>query len=355
MSARLIFAMWVGLASVALTGCVSGMLGRKIVEAPNRQNAAWPAKGSPLAVQFDRTFSQTLRVAAGPPAADIAVAILEPGDYQFRYGMAVETTRDGRRRPRFSIDWKTRKDAPPSEVRGTIFVLHGFLVSKETMMHWALFLAQQGYRAVLVDLRGHGASTGAWLTFGASEARDLTLVLDELKTRKLVAGEVGVIGSSYGAVMALHWAARDPRVKAIVALQPYSDPREAVVEFARGFSGFKKQAANMSDGTFTSALARAERLADFAWSEANVLESMARLRAPVLFFHGADDTWISPAHSERLHASAPQGSRRVLLPGENHETLSARLDPLALKVVEWFDQHCGARGAAIIAARRGDQ
>ena len=145
--------------------------------------------------------------------------------------------------------------------------------------------------------------------------------------------------------MALHWAARDPRINAVVALEPFSDPRSAVVEFAHGFPPFKKQIESVGESTLESALQRAPELAGFSWDAVNVMESMKRLRFPVLFFHGAGDTWISPENSRKLAAAAPAGSRLVILPGDNHETLSARLDPISYDVLEWFEQH----GAAVKA------
>ena len=45
--------------------------------------------------------------------------------------------------------------------------------SRLSMIGTARALSERGYRAVLVDLRGHGRSTGEWLTFGPLEGRDL--------------------------------------------------------------------------------------------------------------------------------------------------------------------------------------
>lgn len=212
-------------------------------------------------------------------------------------------------------------------------------------MHWGLFLAQQGFRTVLVDLRGHGQSTGEWITFGATEAADLVKVMDELERRGLAPGGAAVLGLSYGAVMGMHWAARDPRVQAIVALEPFSDPRRAVLEFVHGFPPFKKQLAKIGEGTLNSAVTRAPALAHFSWGETSVFDSLKALRHPVLFFHGTDDTWIFPEHSQRLVELAPAGSRLILVPRDNHETLSARLDPIAFDVLEWLEQQ-GFAGAA---------
>jgi pimeloyl-ACP methyl ester carboxylesterase len=83
--------------------------------------------------------------------------------------------------------------------RGTVFLLHGIRADKNQVRGWAGMLADAGFRAVLVDLRGHGRSTGDWLSYGVVESKDLAQVLDALVERGLVVGRVGVMGFSYGA------------------------------------------------------------------------------------------------------------------------------------------------------------
>jgi pimeloyl-ACP methyl ester carboxylesterase len=335
MRARIVTLLLLAAVALAVSGCASKILAQKIVEAPNRTFPPWPPKGSPEAEKVAQTFSRIWRVPVGPPHAELAVAVVEPGDYGLRFGTAFR--RD--RHPRVNVDWSPKPNPEISiECKGTIVLLHGFLTSKEMMLHWAVFFAQQGYRAVLVDLRGHGASSGEWITYGTVEAADLVQVMDDLDRRGLAPGGVRVLGVSYGAVMGMHWAARDPRVKTVVALQPFSEPRRAVVEFARGFPDARKLTARLSDATFAVALERAAELADVRWDELNVVEAVKRLRIPVRLYHGGRDTWIPPGHSEALAAAAPVGSELVVFPEDDHLTLSMRLDPLALDVIGWFER-----------------
>ena len=118
--------------------------------------------------------------------------------------------------------------------RGTVLVLHGLGGRGLTMLPKADALARAGYRAVLVDLRGQGRSTGRYLTFGIQEARDLSQVIDALERHALGSGPIGVCGISYGATTAIHLAARDPRVQAVVAIQPFGMLRPEVPYFGGG-------------------------------------------------------------------------------------------------------------------------
>ena len=75
--------------------------------------------------------------------------------------------------------------ADPPRARGTVFVLYGVRDSKKSMRRWGDVVVGAGYRAMLVDLRGHGSSTGHVLSYGAREAEDLRRALDHLEARGL--------------------------------------------------------------------------------------------------------------------------------------------------------------------------
>ena len=96
--------------------------------------------------------------------------------------------------------------------RGTVVLLHGYGLAQFSMAPWALRLGQEGWRCVLVDLRGHGKSTGRRIYFGMKEANDLTQLLDALAHDGQLREPVGVMGESYGAALALRWKTVDARV-----------------------------------------------------------------------------------------------------------------------------------------------
>ena len=77
------------------------------------------------------------------------------------------------------------------------------------MAPWAVRLAEDGWRCVLVDLRGHGKTNGRRIYFGVQEARDLGQLLDRLARDGELAGPVAVVGESYGAALALRWKGED--------------------------------------------------------------------------------------------------------------------------------------------------
>lgn len=325
-------------------GCVTHLLTKAIVEAPNRRSLPYvlSPQGKQQLRRDDRTYAKAWMLPVGPPPAKLSVAVVAPGNYRMTHTIKTGTFRNGRAPVWPQTDWTLPPTDPPAAPKATIVVLHGYQDAKEDMMHWALYLAQAGYRVVLVDLRGHGRSTGKWIGYGAFETHDLEQVLDDLQKRGLTHGPVGVLGLSYGASVGLQLAGHDRRVGAVAALEPFANPRRAVVHFARAV--VPRLVENWTARDFARTEDRAGRMAGFSWQKADVLKSVAQTKAPVLYIHAAHDRWVSTgdcqtlaAHTRSLHAVMTMTftNERGL---EDHVLLSWILNPIAPWVVKWFDE-----------------
>jgi pimeloyl-ACP methyl ester carboxylesterase len=293
------------------SGCVS-TLSCVIATAPNirKPDALLEVERAPLSESL-LGIDDHFRVDVGPPAAKLSVSIIEPAE----------------------------RDAPP---RGTILVLHGMGARSAWMHGTASDLADAGYRAVLVDLRGHGASTGDRLTYGLREALDLTMVIDQLEARRMLAGELGVYGISYGATTAIHLAGLDERVRAVVAVAPFSDMRSEVSHYVRTI-GLPGVGPFLSEKYIQAAVDDAGRINGFSPDRADAAIAIQYTDAPVLLIHGKADVIIPCAHSERLHAAAPDHSELLLMPGLGHVTVW--VDPLGQvgrASEQWFERYLAA-------------
>jgi pimeloyl-ACP methyl ester carboxylesterase len=198
---------------------------------------------------------------------------------------------------------------PAGPPKATVFVLHGIRDRKESMTGWGGHLTGLGYRAVLVDLVGQGQSRGDFLSYGVFDARELSKLLDK------AVGPIGVMGVSYGAATAIEWAAREPRLKAVVAVAPFQSLRAVVPEYFRRLWPIVSRL--MPGFVVQIAVNRAGKLAGFDPDEASPLEAIDKIRAPVLLIHGTADLNIPYQHSEALHARAP-ASELQIVPGANH-------------------------------------
>ncbi len=275
----------------------------------------------------------------GPPEARLAVAVLEPGDYEleYTYNSGPNSEDDSIYEFKASMKLGTGPDrAQLPEPVGPIFLLHGYGMTKEAISHWAFRLAVAGYRTVLVDLRGHGQSTGRRIAFGAVEADDLRLVFDELERQGQIAGPVGVLGISYGAAMAIQWAVKDDRIGAVVALAPYSSVPDAI----RGITTemMPRLAEFLGPERIDRSIDIAAERLGITWDAVDVAQAAARLSAPVLLIHGSNDTWVPLSNSQRIRASAPAGTQLLVGQGD-HMALSGRLEPIDANVVAWFEEH----------------
>lgn len=329
--------------AILASGCNPGaeLVARQIFSAPNSR----PKQGFECsqAVQdvAKRAYADVFEVPVS--SAILQVAIVERGEYEFSWHPKIDGGRVWADGP-IRLDF-TRDNRPP---RGLILMLHGFGLCKEQMLPWAFEFASSGYRVATVDLRGHGASTGRWVGFGALEKKDLEKVLDAIESRSRWDNlPVGVLGVSYGASVGLDFAAQDPRVRAVVALEPFASARDAIPELAR--AAFPGVASRISDGLFQEALSVGARRALFNWSDADTVRSVSEIHYPILFIHGAADGWLSPEHSRRLLRLAAAGSRLFVVPGENHVSLPLEVGKLAPEIRTWFRAHLAGRADGLAA------
>jgi pimeloyl-ACP methyl ester carboxylesterase len=218
----------------------------------------------------------------------------------------------------------------PADARATVLVLHGIRDSRQSMRGWGELIAAAGLRAVLVDLRGQGRSTGGVLSYGVLDAQDLSGVLDELHARGLASGRIGALGISYGAATAIEWAGRDTRVERVVAIAPFASLAEVVVGYAP---------IPVPQLFADRAVALAGEMGSFDPAEASPLLAIRRTHAAVLLFHGTADERIAPRQSQELLAGAPDHAELVLVEGASHETIGA--DPsgqLRARAMEWLER-----------------
>jgi putative CocE/NonD family hydrolase len=91
-------------------------------------------------------------------------------------------------------------------------------------------LVQRGYVQVTVDVRGTGASAGAWDSFGPAEQRDGYDVVEWAAAQPWSTGAVGLDGPSYMGLTQLYTAAlRPPHLKAIFPVVPMADGYRDIV------------------------------------------------------------------------------------------------------------------------------
>jgi len=109
--------------------------------------------------------------------------------------------------------------------RGVIVLLHGIRGSRVSMLERAHLLHAVGYSIVMIDLQGHGESSGEQITIGHLEKHDARAAV-EFARRQHPDEPIGVIGVSLGGASAL--LASPLGIDALVIESVYPDIESAI-------------------------------------------------------------------------------------------------------------------------------
>ncbi len=320
--------------ALGCTGCGT-VAAHLLARAPNRY-PDWFDAEAPVTLAFSPKLLTNFTahvVAVGPPAAQLSYRVVEPADY----GLKITSTNwldHGRKE--FQFDFRAtvpgRSNVWTTAPRGTVVLLHGYGLAQFSMMPWALRLGEAGWRCVLVDLRGHGRSTGKQIYFGKYETRDLSQLLDALARDGQLQTPVAAMGESYGAALALRWQAVDPRIQAVVAVAPYASLSNAVLNIRRDY------AAWMPAWIIRSGLIQLPKVLDQPASELDTTTALRRQPVRALLVAGAEDQIAPVSEVERLHALMLPGSRLLVVPEATHESLTYYFSDLLGPVLSWLER-----------------
>jgi pimeloyl-ACP methyl ester carboxylesterase len=333
---RLTFRAWLALVILVFStaGCGS-FVAHRMVQAPNSY-PTWLAPAAPVELAFNSNLLTNfpLRVAGvGPPAAQLRYRVVEPMDFHVVYSA---TNWLARGRPHFTFSFRTtlpgKTNAWTHSPRGTVVLLHGYGLAQFSMAPWALRLAEDGWRCVLVDLRGHGKSTGDRIYYGMKEAGDLSQLLDEMERTGQLAAPVSAIGESYGASLALRWKTTEPRLSAVVAIAPYASLSNATLNLCREYAPL------LPAWLLKAGLKQLPVLLNVNPDELDPATVLARNPVLALFVAGGEDKIMPVGEVRGLYQAAAPGSQWLEVPGATHEAVPYYFDDLAPPLLKWLDQ-----------------
>ena len=106
----------------------------------------------------------------------------------------------------------------PSTNGAAVALLAGAGSTRDDELDHAAVLARNGYGVLLLDVRGHGGSSGEAMQLGWWGEVDVVPAIDHLAARPdVVDGRIGIVGMSMGAQQAVAAAGVDDRIRAVVA------------------------------------------------------------------------------------------------------------------------------------------
>ncbi|HEX4853415.1 alpha/beta fold hydrolase [Arenimonas sp.] len=291
---------------------------------------------------FLREVGSPLESLARPGEPTLAFAVIEPRDFglEYRYQRAPDE---------LGMRFEFRPGAPrrPPPVRGTVVMLHGLTMDASTQGLWAIALAEEGYRTVLLDLRNHGFSGDGPAGFGTREAGDVQALLARLRAQRRLAEPVVLFGTSYGAVTALHAAAGERAgIAGVVAMEPFANAGDSVRQFVQrlktGEGGGSARLLGwwlrrtLPPHELDAAIARAGDTLGLDLDALDTATPLAATPACVLHLHGAKDTLVPVAAARSLARAGNGRLHYAELPDENHYSLPARIDWLRTPLRDWL-------------------
>jgi non-heme chloroperoxidase len=245
---------------------------------------------------------------------------------------------------------------------------HGWPLSSDAWDGQMLFLAQNGYRVVAHDRRGHGRSSQASSGNDMNGyADDLAAIIEALDLRNatLIGHSTG--GGEVTRYIGRHGSKRVAKVVLIAAVPPImlktpANPEGLPMEVFDGlraglvkdrsqfyrdlaiqFYGANRPGAKVSQGTLDqfwlwsmqAGLKNAYESIK-AFSETDFTEDLEKIDVPALVLHGEDDQIVPVKDSAKKSAKLIKGAKEIYYPGAPHGITATHQDQVNFDLLEFL-------------------
>jgi dienelactone hydrolase len=239
---------------------------------------------------------------------------------------------------RFELDWRDGTisgwlawpdGAAPAPV---VVILGGVDAWREDYETSARRLRARGIGTLLLDMPGQGETRlFGGLRFDGDAFEATRPLVDALLDAPRCDGRVGVWGNSAGGWMALHMAARDPRIAACCVNGGTDRPTEILDRFPR-FIDRIRQWTGDEDGD--AARAMLDEL---------VLErdTLSTVRCPLLMTHGVPDRVFLIDGVRRIHGLVASEDRLLIEVAGGDHCLSSHARERDARTADWFVRRLG--------------
>ncbi|MBS3128726.1 alpha/beta hydrolase [Candidatus Woesearchaeota archaeon] len=195
----------------------------------------------------------------------------------------------------------------PARAESVVIMSHGFQSSKESKLYRELEyeLNQVGIGTFRYDAYGHGPLYCKGQAHRVSRDVSLSKWIDSLGAaiafvRSKGEYDIGLMGSSFGALVSFIVASQDPNIKALALKSPVTEP----IEFWKQRLGNEKIAKWKQEGIMHYADHGENFQLDYGfWEDLNTfttLEMAKSIICPVLIVHGGSDTVVPIKQSQEL-------------------------------------------------------
>lgn len=217
-----------------------------------------------------------------------------------------------------------------------VIISHGITQNAIRSLRYMMPFYQRGYSVLLIEHRNHGRSGGTNTSYGYYEKDDLKAWVDWLYQRPNSLKTIGIHGESMGAAIAILHTARDSRIAFVVADCPFA---RAADEFAYRL---KEEYHLPRYPLIPMADFVCKLRAGFLFSKVAPLDEISGIHTPILFIHGAEDTYIPSEDSRALFAAKPGIKELWIAQGSEHANSMIDYPELYDSHVRQFLERIGA-------------
>jgi len=202
---------------------------------------------------------------------------------------------------------------PHEKNKGSVLLVHGFMMNKSHMLSRAKIYYEQGYNTIVMDLRARGQSGGDSATSGPEIRSDVIAVKDYYDSHLKEYGPLILVGYSHGARAVVFAAEKNmSNVKAIIL---ESIPYSLTESFKRTF---KVDPPPIPEGNMPDALQTISHI-------------------PVLLMIGDHDTAIIPTEAGLIKDSNKNSlSQLVIVEGGGHDLSGGKYRELYMESIGTF-------------------
>jgi pimeloyl-ACP methyl ester carboxylesterase len=202
--------------------------------------------------------------------------------------------------------------------KGTVVMVHGLNRSRIEMVRRVPFVHGEGWNALLIDLRRHGASGGTATTFGAKEKGDVEAAV--ALARQRAPGPVVLWGVSLGAASAMLAAGEDAQVAGIICDSSYRSLDDTLRHHLRLFRSFRPWLRVVPIWPVADeVLFWMGRRGGFDPASVDVRAAAARLAGrPALFVANSEDVRMPKEIAFELAAAVGPTAEVLVVPSKSH-------------------------------------
>ena len=211
-----------------------------------------------------------------------------------------------------------------------VLLSHGYTDNRFGSLKYTKMYLDLGFHVIVYDLRGHGENEPTFCTYSVRERKDLIALIRDCRDRYQPA-VLGIHGESLGAATSIACLEDKPQIDFVVADCGFSD----ISNVLKG--GVKSM--HLPEGLVPLASVCARLRYGYSYDMMRPIDSLADNEIPILFIHGAEDSFILPENSERMEKETKGYSELHLIPGAAHAASVLTAPEEYQEIVEAFLAH----------------